>query len=345
MIPFVQTRTGLNVYCEGKMYPISNDHVNYSKIQEICSDTASTSDQIKNLLDVRDTLKEQSFGKVTIKDDNLYFEGRKMHPVLSERVIKLLKEEGSVDMFVKFMENLMLNPSYRSVEELYGFLDACSLPITSDGCFLAYKKVRYDYGSLHCTPEGEHMDNSLGEVVKMKRNEVDENSEKTCSTGLHCASFSYMGCYGSIGTTDMDDRLIIVKVNPKDVVSIPKDYDNQKMRVCEYLVIDELPNDGITELMKWACKGREVAYIRDTLATVKELAVASFGLKEAPKVNEDVFCFANTLLEKRGFIQTVIDTFGLQATSVDTFMDEFTTRGRARLTIQNLLQYVSNHSL
>ena len=33
------------------------------------------------------------------------------------------------------------------------------------------------------------------------------------------------------------DRVVIVKVNPKDVVSVPTDCECQKVRTCEYQVI------------------------------------------------------------------------------------------------------------
>lgn len=35
----------------------------------------------------------------------------------------------------------------------------------------------------------------------------------------------------------MDDVLLEVKIHPKDVVAIPTDYNQQKMRVCEYTVL------------------------------------------------------------------------------------------------------------
>jgi hypothetical protein len=40
---------------------------------------------------------------------------------------------------------------------------------------------------------------------------------------------------------------MVCKVNPKNVVSIPADYNNSKMRVCEYEVIDELNMADIKE--------------------------------------------------------------------------------------------------
>lgn len=44
-------------------------------------------------------------------------------------------------------------------------------------------------------------------------------------------------------------RTVIVKINPRDVVSIPTDYDNSKGRACRYEVIGELgvdPEDAFT---------------------------------------------------------------------------------------------------
>lgn len=41
--------------------------------------------------------------------------------------------------------------------------------------------------------------------------------------------------YGSSSGT----KIVKVKVHPKDVVSIPVDYNNAKMRTCGYEVIEE----------------------------------------------------------------------------------------------------------
>jgi hypothetical protein len=60
------------------------------------------------------------------------------------------------------------------VTELYGFLEKGNLPITNDGHFLAYKKVRKDYKDCHSGT----MDNSIGQVVEMERNQVDDKAEK-----------------------------------------------------------------------------------------------------------------------------------------------------------------------
>jgi hypothetical protein len=115
-------------------------------------------------------------------------------------------------------------------------LEKNSLPITPDGHFLAYKKVRYDYKDCHSGT----MDNSVGQVVEMERNSVDDDKDRTCSTGLHFCSRDYLNHFGG-------ERLVIVKVNPRDVVSIPSDYNGAKGRACRYEVVDEIDKDRADE--------------------------------------------------------------------------------------------------
>lgn len=149
---------------------------------------------------------------------------------MTQRVIKMAREGFDVKPLILFMENLMSNPSKTSIDELYLFLEATELPITSDGHFIAYKIVRNDYRSIH---DGKFM-NKVGTVVEMPRNEVDDNRNATCSYGLHFCSRTYLGAYGS--STRDTDRLLLVKINPADVVSIPSDYNNAKGRASKYLI-------------------------------------------------------------------------------------------------------------
>ena len=147
--------------------------------------------------------------------------------------VKELQDNGQpLDSIYKFIENDKLNPSAESVKDLYDFLSACNLPIVEDGCFLAYKRVDKNFKDIHT----HSIDNSVGKTVKMPREEVDPDREQTCSTGLHVCSKSYLSDYPG-------DNLIVCKVNPKDVVSVPVDYKQAKMRVCEYEVIDVLKSD------------------------------------------------------------------------------------------------------
>jgi acyl carrier protein len=141
-----------------------------------------------------------------------------------------MNEGFDVQPMLSFLENLMQNPSKRAVDELYGFLEQNSLPITEDGHFVAYKRVRDDYMDFYTGK----MDNSVGKEVKMERNQVDDDKDRTCSTGLHFCSLEYLPHYHS-----NQGRIVIVKINPADVVSIPSDYNNAKGRACRYVVIEE----------------------------------------------------------------------------------------------------------
>ena len=134
-----------------------------------------------------------------------------------------------------FIEKLMTNPSSRAIEELLQFVEFGKLPLHPDGDFLAYKKVDGNYKDIYTGK----MDNSIGTVVQVPRSAVDDDPKQTCSYGLHVCSYEYLRHYGS------DDlggsvRIVLCKINPRDVVAVPEDYNNTKMRVCRYDVVDEL---------------------------------------------------------------------------------------------------------
>jgi hypothetical protein len=144
----------------------------------------------------------------------------------------MVENEFPIDGFTKFIYNLVENPSKDSREELYGFLEACSLPITDDGHFLAYKRVGDKYMDCYSGL----MDNSVGKVVEMPRGQVNADRHETCSSGLHVCSREYLSGFSG-------SHIMVCKINPRDVVSVPVDYKNAKMRVCRYEVIDELYED------------------------------------------------------------------------------------------------------
>ncbi len=129
-----------------------------------------------------------------------------------------------------------------SRRELYLFLEAANLPITDDGCFMAYKAVRGDFRDKHSGK----FDNSPGVTHQMPREHVDDDRERTCSYGFHAAAYEYARNFLGAG----GDKLVAVKINPADVVSVPSDYNNQKLRCCKYSVMFEIP--GAIDVFKGA---------------------------------------------------------------------------------------------
>jgi len=124
----------------------------------------------------------------------------------------------------------MQNPSMQSQRELYDFLQHENLPITEDGYFLAYKAVRSDFKDKYRGV----FDNSVGNVCEMQRAKVDDDRARGCSDGLHAGALSYVASYGSV---EAGDNIVIVKINPADVVSVPTDCNCQKLRTCRYEVV------------------------------------------------------------------------------------------------------------
>lgn len=232
--PFIVQGNNLTVVIDGNPHTISNTHVTFEKVKEAIK--AGDWDKVKDIIEPKKVVLNYGQGNVSVQGDTLFWKGKPWHNAMATRMIQMLQDGFPIDPMVKFMENLMENPSNRSVKELYGFLEKNNLPITPDGCFLAYKKVRDNFHDVHTGT----FDNSPGKVVEMERNEVDDESTRTCSHGLHFCSKEYLNHFGG-------ERIVIVKINPRDVVSIPTDYDQSKGRCCRYEVISELgvsPDDA-----------------------------------------------------------------------------------------------------
>lgn len=231
MIPFILQGANIVLYVNGQPVIVDTSHVNYKAVKEAI--LAQDWDTVKEMATVKAAVMKASNGRVAVTEDQVTFDGQPVHNALSRRMLQMFTEGFPIAHFCKFMENLDANPSYRARNELYGFLEACNLPITDDGCFLAYKKIRSDWKD---TFSGK-IDNSIGQKPTMPRRDVNEDSNQTCSAGLHVCSYSYLKSYSG-------ERIVAVKVNPADVVAVPTDYNNAKMRVCQYEVVEELPFDS-----------------------------------------------------------------------------------------------------
>ena len=227
--PYIIQGNNVTVVIGNKPHTISKTHITYQKVVDAIK--ANDWEAVKNVIEPVKVVLDYGQGRVSIKGETLYWDGEVFNGGLALRMIQMLQDGFSIEPLVKFMENLLDNPSKRSVDELYGFLEQNNLPITPDGHFLAYKRVRNDYKDCHSGT----MDNGIGQVVTMARNKVDDNKDQTCSTGLHFCSEGYLKHFGG-------DRTVIVKINPRDVVSIPTDYNNTKGRACQYEVIGEIGN-------------------------------------------------------------------------------------------------------
>ena len=140
---------------------------------------------------------------------------------------------------MKFAQKLQCNPSHRATQHLYEFLEKNNHPITESGNFLCYKRVRSNFMDIHSGT----FDNSVGNTVSMPRNKVNEDPNQTCSAGLHVCACSYLSHFGS-----PDEPILEVEVDPKDVVAIPIDYSQSKMRVSSYKVLGVVEQERVDAL-------------------------------------------------------------------------------------------------
>jgi hypothetical protein len=227
-VPFMFVDGNLTVVLKNKSHQVLPDHLNYKMIMEALP-TASE-DELLGMVDVETAVASFSDGRVTVENGVVKFDGDEVHGSISKRILEFMKNGLPFEPLVQFLHNVMENPSMQSQRELYDFLEHENLPITEDGYFLAYKAVRSDFKDKYRGV----FDNSVGQVCEMVRAKVDDNREVGCSQGLHAGALSYVASYGSV---DSGDKIVIVKINPKDVVSVPKDCDCQKLRTCRYEVV------------------------------------------------------------------------------------------------------------
>jgi len=229
-VPFMWVDGNLTLVLNNKTYQVLPDHINYKMILEALP--SATADELLEIVDVEKAVSAFSDGLVEIKNGKVYYEGEEVHGSVSKRILEFMSKGLPFEPLVNFLNNLMENPSMQSQKELYDFLEHEHLPITEDGHFLAYKAVRSDYKDKYRGV----FDNSVGQVVKMQRAKVDDDRARGCSDGLHAGALNYVASYGSV---DHGDRIVIVKINPRDVVSVPSDCNCEKLRTCRYEVVGE----------------------------------------------------------------------------------------------------------
>lgn len=248
--------TFITLMVNGNTTTINNDHVNYSRIRDALR--VDDYDLAESLINTKVAVERfAANGKITVVGGTVYYNGEELLNSVVDRILTMIRDGFDAQPMINFLENLMQNPSKRAVDELYGFLESSNLPITEDGYFLAYKKVNesyYDFytgkvlnkpaylmteqekSKLPVTRNGNVTTRIVSDVteLEMPRNSVDDNKDRTCSQGLHFCSLSYLPHYhGNSG------RVLIVKINPADVVSIPSDYNNAKGRAYKYQIVGE----------------------------------------------------------------------------------------------------------
>ena len=215
-----------SVVIDRKNYNVNQDHSNYRELFDCLKGGEDCESNFLELYDIRAAVEIQSNGNFAVVGDEIHYKGKPVHPTISRYVSEISSLGLSYDNVVRFIENLYENVSKRATEELFGFMQHKGLPITEDGCIIAWKAVTCDFRDKWTGK----IDNTPGSRPSMPRNEIDETAH--CGPGFHGGSLQFCSQYGY-----GDDIVIQIKIDPRHVVNIPFDSECQKIRFSDYEVL------------------------------------------------------------------------------------------------------------
>jgi hypothetical protein len=241
---YIVNQQAIVFFSNGKPIRIEKTAPEYPRVMRCFDLPADQQDEAINsiLAEKTDKFTREGF---EIDPLEVTYQGERLPKALANKVRSIVSEGLPVTLFAKFWEALQSNPSANSVRQLYDFLAYKELPITEDGCFLAYKGVQADGWSCHGNKntkvlQGKVSDsgkikNNVGDTIEVLRRDVDDERSNHCSFGLHVGSLAYAESFAP--------KVLVVKVNPADVVSVPDDCSCQKCRVAKYEVIDSFDSE------------------------------------------------------------------------------------------------------
>ena len=236
----VISSNGITIVQGARTITVPPDHPNYERIRNILesSDVPGSHiyDQAFELADIPEALnifvQDGGAGNLTVDTDRkvVQYNGDDLPDMFAHKLLSLMRHEMSPVTILNFLEKLYANPLPSAIEDLLPFCAANDFMLWDDGDILGFKSVKQNWTDHHSGS----FDNSPGQIVTMPRESVDADRNVTCSRGLHIAARAYAESFGQSG------KLLVVKVNPIDVIAVPNDYDRQKMRCCRYQSICEI---------------------------------------------------------------------------------------------------------
>lgn len=240
------------IFSDGDTTPVSSDHPRYDEIFSAVNDDSLSEDDVRGMVDIVGQVGDHLTAlseRVSLSGNSLLFDGDPLRGEISEHILNLVREGDDRGWrgLVNFLEKAQTNPNEHSRDSLYSWINGRNITITQDGDLIAYKGVRV-------TEDGENesishgtatvngkvykgaIPNPLGAVVEMPRSQVQHDTAVGCSTGLHAGTWEYASSFSR-------QRVLTVRINPRDVVSVPTDCEAQKMRVSRYEVLSEVDQE------------------------------------------------------------------------------------------------------
>lgn len=173
------------------------------------------------------------------------FDSIGLDEALEDHIVAIMKNHTNPDELrglVRFAERLYGNTDPDIRTQLVRWLKAQDwLTFTVDGELVGYRGAKYAADgipeSIHTGPaivDGKsmngHIPNRINTTVEMPRSMVEHDPAVGCASGLHVGTYNYAKGYAQ-------NAILKVSVAPEDIVSVPFECSDQKIRCCKFKVL------------------------------------------------------------------------------------------------------------
>ncbi len=232
------------VVIENQSYQFDHTHCEYEGLVECVK--VGDQDAFLDLLNTGTVIEDWSEGDFEFRDGFLYYEDEQVASQPTDRILQLIKNGWDHKPMLSYLDRLYQNVSNRAVMESYNWCSHKGLPITPDGYLVGYKGVAVysggnttdkmgrplQDGDLVDRYTGNSFRNNVADECNMNRRRVSDDCTQGCAAGLHVGTYEY-----ACDWAGNEGKVVLVKFDPADIVSVPTDCEHQKMRVSGYTVI------------------------------------------------------------------------------------------------------------
>lgn len=226
MLSHIVSKSGITVVFEDGPRMLHKSSAHYQEALDALN--SGNVARLKDIMDPCGAIKRYSNNELSFeKDGSLSFEGMRFGAKLQSLLKSCMNRGLPWDTLARFATNCLANPSSRVHSEIESFLETEGLPITEDGCFLAYKLVTVDnLDADHCL-----FDCSTGKTVEYPRNKISRTARKGPERGMSAGGKAYVDS-GIVGKT------VVVKINPADVIGVYA-HPYREAVICKFSVVKE----------------------------------------------------------------------------------------------------------
>lgn len=227
---YVLTDNAVSFYHNGVAHQSSRANPMFDSIIKALN--ANDMEKAIGLVNIAHAIEKASDGLIVNDGGTLKHDGIDLNDTVTNWLTANMgRKDGSVQAVINFLAKCKDNPEKGSIDMLWRFIKKNGLVLFHDGDFLGYRYVNDELKDCHTGT----FDNTPGKVCKMKREDVTYDPASPCSVGLHVGTWQHVS--GS-------SNIVEVRVNPKDVVSVPNG-EVWKMRVCKFTSWKLLRHKGV----------------------------------------------------------------------------------------------------